>query len=225
MSAQLVTSVCCWLRLPAPPNCRRSVADIVGALLWRGRQLAEPMREIKQQQITVNPTENPVLASSMSPDGKYLAYGDSDGLHLKLLESGEVRDIPQPESLRGTDMYWGLGSWSPDSTRVLAVANLAGSRYQAWTVSALGGNRWFKDCVRDAPWSSRFPGDLTCRCKRWSRGQTAGGRSEQSDSWRTVVARRQAVWVLERETIRSKTRSDARNHRLEQWHCSTTAVE
>ena len=112
---------------------------IVGALLWRGRQLAEPMREIKQQQITVNPTENPVLASSMSPDGKYLAYGDSDGLHLKLLESGEVRDIPQPESLRGTDMYWGLGSWSPDSTRVLAVANLAGSRYQAWTVSALGG--------------------------------------------------------------------------------------
>jgi len=42
---------------------------IVGALLWRGRQLAEPMREIKQQQITVNPTENPVLASSMSPDG------------------------------------------------------------------------------------------------------------------------------------------------------------
>ena len=87
----------------------------------------------------------------MSPDGKYLAYGDSDGLHLKLLESGEVRDIPQPESLRGTDMYWGLGSWSPDSTRVLAVANLAGSRYQAWTVSALGGK---PTKVRDdaAPW-------------------------------------------------------------------------
>jgi len=129
-----------------------ALAFLIGAmmLLPRGR-VSAPRREFKQRQITLNSDETPVVASALSPDGKYLAYGDSHGLHVKLLETGEVRDVQEPEGLKGTDMYWGLGFWSPDSTRVLAIANLAGSRYQAWTVSALGGTP-IKVLDDAAPW-------------------------------------------------------------------------
>jgi Tol biopolymer transport system component/DNA-binding winged helix-turn-helix (wHTH) protein len=121
------------------------------AVLMRGGSGSSPTREIDQKQVSVNSDEDPVQSSSMSPDGKYLAYVDSHGIHLKLLETGEIRDVADPASLRDQDMYWGLGSWSPDSTRVLAIANLAGPRYQAWTVAALGGTPMK---VRDdaAPW-------------------------------------------------------------------------
>lgn len=108
---------------------------VAGAIIRQARSVV-PTPEFQQRQVTVNSDEDPILTASISPDAKYLLYGDSHGLHLKLLETGEVRKIAEPTSLRNQDMYWGLGSWSPDSTRALAIANLSGSRYQAWTVSA-----------------------------------------------------------------------------------------
>lgn len=111
-----------------------------------------PAPDLVQQQITINPTENPVLAAALSPDGKYLAYRDSHGLHMKLMATNEVRDVAEPQSLRGADYSWGLGFWSPDSTRVLAIANLAGPRYEAWSVTALAGIPT-KICDDAAPWA------------------------------------------------------------------------
>lgn len=110
----------------------------VGVAMRPTRPKPSPVLELQQRQVTVNPTENPVFAAAISPDGKYLAYLDLSGLHLKLLDTGEVRDIAEPASLQGKDMYWGLGFWSPDSSKVLAIANFAGSRYEAWELSTLG---------------------------------------------------------------------------------------
>ncbi len=38
---------------------------------------------------------NPVL----SPDGRYIAYGDFGGIHLRLVDTGETRTIPVPEGI------------------------------------------------------------------------------------------------------------------------------
>ena len=54
--------------------------------------------ELKPQQLTANSIEDPVAVSSVSPDGKYLLYADLEGLHLRLMASGEVQTLPTPEA-------------------------------------------------------------------------------------------------------------------------------
>jgi tRNA A-37 threonylcarbamoyl transferase component Bud32 len=59
-----------------------------------GRQ---PLPEPITRQITFNPTEQPVSLASISPDGKYIAYGDLAGLHLRQIDTGETNLLPVPE--------------------------------------------------------------------------------------------------------------------------------
>ena len=54
--------------------------------------------ELKPLQLTANSTENPVAVTSISPDGKYLLYADLEGLHLRLMSSGETQSLPIPDS-------------------------------------------------------------------------------------------------------------------------------
>jgi serine/threonine protein kinase len=49
------------------------------------------------RQITFNPTEQPVSLAAISPDGKYLAYADLGGMHLRQLDTGETHLLPVPE--------------------------------------------------------------------------------------------------------------------------------
>ena len=55
----------------------------------------QPM--LQQRSITTNPTENPVYAAAISPDGRYLAYADFTGVFVRLLETGETHSLPLPE--------------------------------------------------------------------------------------------------------------------------------
>jgi hypothetical protein len=64
---------------------------------WLSRSRPVQTREIRQRQITGNPTDDPVFVAAISPDGKYLAYTDLGGLHLRLIETGETRVLPVPE--------------------------------------------------------------------------------------------------------------------------------
>jgi len=103
--------------------------------------------EIKMRQLTVNSTENPVVNGAISPDGKYLMYIDTRGLHLKFIDTGETRIVPGPEALKDQSVKWEDGSWFPDSTRF--VVNLHprteewtefdSARNSIWVVSVLGG--------------------------------------------------------------------------------------
>ena len=54
--------------------------------------------QLKPQQLTANSSEDPVTVTSVSPDGKYLLYADLQGLHLRLIASGETQSLPIPDT-------------------------------------------------------------------------------------------------------------------------------
>ena len=52
--------------------------------------------EIRERQVTSNPIDTPVFFAAISPDGRYLAYSDIQGLHLRFVDTGETRTVPVP---------------------------------------------------------------------------------------------------------------------------------
>src|SRR5207244_661712 len=66
---------------------------VVYGLHWRGKTGRSKTlgrgREITQRQLTSNPSERSLIWAAISPDGKYLAYTDANGLYLRLLDTGE----------------------------------------------------------------------------------------------------------------------------------------
>jgi serine/threonine protein kinase len=87
------------------------------------------------QRLTSNPTENPISATAISPDGKYLAYSDKTGTYLRLISTGEVH----PLLSKNTDVQF-LG-WYPDSTQLLAAWSTSqATKIGLWVLSILGGN-------------------------------------------------------------------------------------
>jgi eukaryotic-like serine/threonine-protein kinase len=103
--------------------------------------------EIKLRQLTTNSGENPVTGGSISPDGKYLAYSDTKGLRIKLIDSGETLTVPQPEGLQNQKVTWEGVAWFPDSAKFLVNARPATEFWNEWSsadtsiwvVSVLGG--------------------------------------------------------------------------------------
>jgi eukaryotic-like serine/threonine-protein kinase len=103
--------------------------------------------EIKLRQLTFNSSENPVMGGAISPDGKYLAYSDTRGLHLKIIDTGETHTIPPPEELKSQKVKWGVVTWFPDNTRFLVNAHpvtedwgdWSSATASIWAVSVLGG--------------------------------------------------------------------------------------
>jgi eukaryotic-like serine/threonine-protein kinase len=65
---------------------------------WFTTQRPYTQAELKPQQLTANSSEDPVAVASISPDGKYLLYSDLEGLHLRLMASGETQSLPIPEA-------------------------------------------------------------------------------------------------------------------------------
>ena len=113
-------------------------ASVIAIAWFTRRQPPSPLPELKVRQLTANPAENNVSKGAISPDGKYLAYGDQMGLHVKLIQTGETVNITQANGpARGVDL-WYPNAWFPDGTRFVA------SRYEpggvsAWVISVLGG--------------------------------------------------------------------------------------
>jgi Tol biopolymer transport system component len=108
-------------------------------LLWRKYSRPSPRAEITERQLTTSSRDNPIVGAAISGDGKYLAYGDNFGLHVRSLESGETRDIPQPPELGDTHVYWSI-RWFPDSTRFFAVSPaFANLHPTTWQASVTGG--------------------------------------------------------------------------------------
>ena len=73
----------------------------------------ELKKQLIARQLTANPADNPVVAASISPDGKQLAYFDhARGLSLMLIDSGEKRTFPNSTSKIPQ-------GWYPDGTHLL----------------------------------------------------------------------------------------------------------
>jgi len=124
-----------------------AVAIVASATLWFARTQPgsnNPPPEMKWRQLTTNSSENVVTGGAISPDGRYLAYADRMGIHIKLIERGETQTIPQPDELKNRWVDWGIGPWFPDGTRFLADAHPPGIWWTSqsssiWIVSVLGG--------------------------------------------------------------------------------------
>jgi Tol biopolymer transport system component len=121
----------------------------VATTVWIRRQPPSPgeTRDLKQRQLTTNYGENPVMSGAISADGKYLAYADLQGFHLKLIDTGQTQTIPQPDELRGKQVSWDLvPTWLRDGSAFIANANDPGLRGvnglgegSIWMVPAGGG--------------------------------------------------------------------------------------
>jgi serine/threonine protein kinase/dipeptidyl aminopeptidase/acylaminoacyl peptidase len=101
------------------------------------RRPAPPPPEITQRRLTSNSSENPIQSGTISPDGKYLAYSDAAGIHLKLLSSGDERLVPRPAGVPA-GAYLFVEGWFPDGTQLLADAFELSGHASIWTVSVLG---------------------------------------------------------------------------------------
>src|SRR5215469_9490210 len=113
---------------------------VVGSLFWYAKLQQPSLLELKQRQLTINASENAIVSGAISPDGRYLAYADLQGIHVKAIETGEAHTVPQPDSLRGFQVNWGIvPTWVRDGTRFIANANVPGQRRSIWVVPALGG--------------------------------------------------------------------------------------
>jgi Tol biopolymer transport system component len=110
------------------------------ALVWVGKQRASlPHLEPKPRRLTANPVGNPVMNAYISPDGKYLAYGDQGGIHIQLIDGGEMRTIPPPAALGYKISGWFPIGWFPDGTRLLTQATSPGAEHSTvWITSVLG---------------------------------------------------------------------------------------
>jgi eukaryotic-like serine/threonine-protein kinase len=57
------------------------------------------LTQASTRQITSNPIDDPVIQAVISPNGKYVAYTDLKGLHLRAVESGQTQSVPVPEGM------------------------------------------------------------------------------------------------------------------------------
>jgi len=73
------------------------------AAIWATHRGSAGYTEIRLQQLTTNSSENPVWHAVISPDGKYLAYGDLAGIQIRVISTGESHLLPRPAALSAAD--------------------------------------------------------------------------------------------------------------------------
>jgi serine/threonine protein kinase/Tol biopolymer transport system component len=119
-----------------------------GVYAWRlGIQSAPPSKPaMTQRQLTTNSLGHGVKGAAISPDGKYLAYSDDAGLHIKLVETGEMRTLPLPAEVESAHATWMPAAWSPDGTQLFTNLDVAGKPPSIWILSLIGNApRKFRD--------------------------------------------------------------------------------
>jgi DNA-binding winged helix-turn-helix (wHTH) protein len=67
---------------------------IAGWFLWRhASQSKQSQASLTLERLTTHASENWIITSAISPDGKYLAYSDKTGVYLRLLSTGELHSL------------------------------------------------------------------------------------------------------------------------------------
>jgi serine/threonine protein kinase len=125
---------------------------VVGWLAWHRASRSSMSQPLAiPQRLTSNPTENPISAVAISPDGKYLAYSDKTGTYLRLMSTGEVH----PLLSKNTDVQF--LAWYPDSTQLLAAwSSSQATKMGLWKLSILGGS---PRQLSDEGWSASVSAD------------------------------------------------------------------
>jgi len=118
-------------------------------MLKKAPKYVSVVPEIKLRQLTVNSTENPVGSGAISPDGKYLAYSDTQGLRLKLIDTGETRTVPRPEEFKDQNVKGEVTAWFPDSTRFMVNIHPSTEEWNDW--SSATSSIWAFSVIGGAP--------------------------------------------------------------------------
>ena len=98
------------------------------------------MPQFTQRRLTANPQDLPVLDAAISPDGKYIGYGDQVGIHLQVVETGAFQDLPLPSGTQSLASHWVFGTWYPDSKKLLASVVGPEKLVTVWSIPIAGGS-------------------------------------------------------------------------------------
>jgi eukaryotic-like serine/threonine-protein kinase len=101
--------------------CIVVVLGIVSRSLRRAKTTTAKSREWTSTQITTNDSDNPINTAAISPNGHWLAYGDSTGISVRELQTGRTRLLKAPK-FRAARL-----AWFSDDTHLL----LTGSKFDA----------------------------------------------------------------------------------------------
>ena len=129
-----------------------AILILVAALRYHYRLPSSSLLpDLTLRQLTINSSDDPVKSGALSPDGKYLAFSDASGMHVKLIATGETQPIPLPEGLMHDDVVWEIPSagWFPDSTRFLANSHPAFEDKNAW--SSASSSAWVVSILGTVP--------------------------------------------------------------------------
>jgi eukaryotic-like serine/threonine-protein kinase len=113
-----------------------SLLALGAGVLWLKSLRSAPTKPITERQLTHNPPENRTFKTAISPDGKLLASGDTRGLHLSSIETGEAHEVSLPEELKNS--LWEV-SWFPDGQNLLFTTRSSTEGYVVWVTSVFGG--------------------------------------------------------------------------------------
>lgn len=137
---------------------------------WLRNQRLATHRIMRERQLTHTSSENRTLSGEISPDGKYLLFADTKGLHLSVIDSGEVHDLSLPQEIQTG--LWDV-AWFPDGEKVLLTSFSNAEGYVLWVTSVFGGT----------------PRKL--RTQGWSAAVSPDGSSIAF-----VTARAREIWVM-----------------------------
>jgi serine/threonine protein kinase/Tol biopolymer transport system component len=121
-----------------PASVATLVLLIAGGIFWYERHQpssTQALPQIKFRQLTINSTDNPLRAGSVSPDGKYAAYVDQQGMHVRNIETGTTQTIAPPTEIPKETLAWDLpdAAWLPDNVRFIANAHPVNEARDAWS--------------------------------------------------------------------------------------------
>ena len=107
-----------------------AVLVAAGTLWWSGRRNPQPL--FVPVKVTGNPADLPVQSAVLSPDGRFLAFSDRLGIHIRASDTGESRALPDTAGMMAVE-------WSGDSTQLFAARSLGPNDFSVWTIPLLGG--------------------------------------------------------------------------------------
>ncbi len=112
-------------------GCVLLLVAIVGVTLLVRKRRNTPPRELFPTRVTSNSSEVPVQTMAISPDGKYLAYSDSNGIHVRSMQTADSRVLSDTKEMA-------VEYWAADATQFFA-SKRAGEERMFYSISLAGG--------------------------------------------------------------------------------------
>lgn len=118
-----------WLALGA--SAVLVLVILAAALVYLRNPREVPVHELVPERVTSNVSDAPISDIALSPNGKYLAYSDVNGVHVRSMQTPDSRLI---SDTKGMAVWW----WNADSTEIFATRK-SNPHELAYSISLAGG--------------------------------------------------------------------------------------